>query len=318
MTGVKNLYVRDKQRGVGALLEKAKKSDTGATFTMPSVIGEEPLEFELRVVGQGDIENECYLSLYNTRSYKNLTKAAVSDILPSIQLQKRNAIPAVGAYCNDKIEVLAGGRRMYSVCETPGAQFYILVAKNVSDADKKFLANTSDTYNQPSILDVGYKVLEIQNSKKREDGENYTYRDIADMLDISVGRAQEAATFAKYPDHLVSGFPGLRFISYKWLRKMKAYSDSFEQKKAEIIETYSGDIEISDMQDAEKYSASLQKKIETVLKPLVESSSEIIRWKNKVVPSGVKVSSSGKDLTLKLSLDKVDAELLKKLEKLLS
>ena len=316
MSDKPNLYSRNRQTGIGALLGKAKDSDSGSTFSMPSVI-EGTLEFELRVVKASDIEKLCTLSVYNSRSYKNLTRAAVSDILPSIKLQKRNAIPAVGALVGDKIEVLAGGRRMYSVGLIPEAEFYILIAKDVSEQDKKFLANTSDTYNQPSILDVGYKVIEIQKMMKRADGSPYTLREIADMLDVSLGKAQESATFARYPDYLLAGFPGLRFVSYKWLRKMKAYSDRFDEHKSEIIETYSGDDELIEMQDAEKYSMNLQKRIEKIFKPIIQPSPKLQDWKDKSLPTGIKAAINGNDLTLKVSVDKVAPETLELIESLL-
>jgi ParB family chromosome partitioning protein len=310
----KQFYTRQRQGGIGSMLEQAGESSDGSTFSLPSVEQGE-LKFKLLVINSEDISKRCYLSLYNSRCYERLTNASVNDILPDIQVKKRNAIPAIGAIVGDKIEVLAGGRRMYSVSTLPDGQFYILVAEGISEPDKKFLSNTSDTYDKPSILDVGFKVLAIQKSHEKVEGQG-GYRAIADMLGISLGKAQESATFARYPNYIIDGFPALRFISYQFLRQINKYKEQFPEKENKIKALYQGEYAFNETMEPQQYSKSLQSKILQIFKPKPLPSKTIEDWKNRVHNKSVSVTGSENELILKVDLTSVDPSVLKQIEKI--
>ena len=71
------------------------------------------------------------------------------------------------------------------------------------------------------------------------------------------------------------------------------------------------------MQDAEKYSMNLQKRIEKIFKPIIQPSPKLQDWKDKSLPTGIKAAINGNDLTLKVSVDKVAPETLEVIESLL-
>jgi ParB family chromosome partitioning protein len=318
MNKVNSIYSRNKQSGIGALLNKSEGASDGSSFSLPSVVDGNVIEFEVKAIPSHEIPDKCYLSLYNSRSYSKLTKAAVSDIFDSIYSQKRNVILAIAAQNGKRIEVLTGGRRMYCVEHIVDAKFYVLVAKEISEADKKFLANASDTYEAPSILDVGFKILENQAKRKAEELKPYTYSELSELLTISVGKAQEAVTFASYPSYILNGFPGLRFISYQWLRKIKKYQDRFEEHSEEIKALYEDGADITSIDEAKKYSDKLKRNIETILKPPAEAPLNDVPWEDIKPIKGVEVVSKDSELTIKIDTNKVSDVQLQKIQKILS
>jgi ParB family chromosome partitioning protein len=284
------------------------------------------VSFRTVEVPHADIEKKTFKSPTNKRSERHITIASVMDILPEIREQGRNAVPAYGVEHKDgRIEVLAGMRRRKSVMLTENGVFVILVAPadQVSIADRQSLTSTADTYEEPSVVDLGFSMLEM----KRNSNEKLNQEKLAELFEVSTGRVSEAMSFAeKLPDDLYSLFPSLGAISHRFLRDcLKLYKEAEQAFRIQLDKAIRDGLRITVDEDTTKDDVkNATKQLEAKLlaffkadKPVTEKASTNSVWDNKSLKKGasVKVAKTGA-VTLKLDKN-IDAATQKKILKLL-
>ncbi|MCG7550925.1 hypothetical protein [Pseudoalteromonas sp. Of7M-16] len=277
-------------------------------------------------IPSAEIAEKTFKSPTNKRSEQHITIGSVMDILPEIREQGRNSVHAYGVEHQDgRIEVLAGMRRRKCVQLTENGVFVILVAPadQVSHSDRKSLTSIADTYEEPSIIDLGFSMLEM----KRNSQEKLNQEKLAELFEVSTGRVSEAMSFAeKLPDDLYSLFPSLGAISHRFLRDcLKLYKEAEQAFRGQLDKAIRDGLRITVNEDTSKDDLKLAtKQLETKLlamfksdKPVQEKTSSKSVWDDKPLKKGasVKVAKSG---AVTLKLDKhIDEATQKKILKLL-
>lgn len=282
--------------------------------------------FKMVVVDSNDIEGKTYKSPYNKRSADHLTLAAVIDIFTGIQRDGRNTHPAIGCYDKDgNIEILAGMRRRFSVSLLDDAKFYVLVADNLDEKEKAKMAITSDEYEEPTAIDIGFSICELRQAKV-EKGESINREELAEIFDISTGKVSESVAFASLPSDLFSLFPSLSSISYRFLRKaVKLNKDSEQQFRAAIDSairsglrvTYGASDTKADIRDRCK---ALENEILALSVPPKKSvKPPVTRWRKIKEKKGVSVKVSAKGVvSLQIDESKADEKTIDKIYELLA
>lgn len=282
------------------------------------------LSFKMRIIKSDDILKTTYKSPYNLRSADHLSIGAVLDILPEIRKDKRNTHPAFGSVdSSGKVEVLAGMRRRKAVSLTENGEFYILVCEELNEQEKAHFALTSDEYEKPSLLDLGFTLIELKQ-RKAEQGIEINYDELASMYKVSTGKVSEAINFAQLPSELFSLFPSLANISVRFLRSMKKHHKAGEGNfRATLNKAIESGMRVAvsgeDNQDSIKAKCK-QLEID-FLESLSHKDSPIkptSKWSDFNAVSGVKVALA-KNGKIKIELDdkKLSKEKLNKIYKLL-
>lgn len=239
-------------------LPKLPANDTHG-LQEPSPITGELIEWEMLVLPSNEIPAKTIKSQYNKRSKKHLTRAAVNDILPEISELKRNTQYVKAVEIGGKYEILEGVRRTTAVSYVPDGKLYMLVAKSLSEEEKRHYAQMSDVYREPTQLDIGYSALEIREQYKQQ-GDVIRDFKLAEMFAVSTGKMSEAIASASLPDSLILLFPALEFIQVRFLRQVIAWIKVNELDKfGEVIKRFEQLSE--DDKNIQRESVTLQKKI---------------------------------------------------------
>lgn len=282
--------------------------------------------FKMRYIESEEIESTTYKSPYNRRSESHLTMGAVLDILPEIQRDKQNQHPALG-YMDDsgKIEVLAGMRRRKAVSLVDDGLFGILTCSTLDEKEKAVFARTSDNYQEPTSIDIGFSILELKAAKASK-GETIVREELAEIFNVSTGKISECESFANLPSELFSLFPSLESISYRFLREIKKVKKDSEPKLRQAITDAIDDgmrvaVNAQDSADTIKVRC---KKLEQELLAMVSpkkpaKKAPVTRWSNLKAKKGlnIKVKPNG-SVSLDIDEDKADKKMLEALFKLLS
>jgi hypothetical protein len=285
------------------------------------------VEFELEYIESKDINEICFKSKYNRRSFLHLSKHSVLDLFGPIELEKMNTTPALGCRTSDgKIEILAGLRRSFTVSLIPDAKLAILVAKNLSEDEKMAVAFRSDEYKKPSHVDIAYSILNFVKQSNKEAEEKSAKEGKTIELGLSIGDAlfdklyavfgksrgyiSEHLQFSQYPDELYSLFPDVSFIEYRFLRNLLVYRKD-NQILNIIREIDTINVEESDLSD------DIKDKTVATQKAILKAASELSK-KPVLVPDtlqdfveapikdGVKVTTGKSALTIKLDKKLMD------------
>ena len=248
--------------------------------------------------------------------------------MPEIARDKRNSHPALGVNNEDgRIEILAGLRRSKAVSFIEEGEFVILVCQEMTDEEKLHFAQTSDIYEEPSAIDLGFTIQELMANKKAN-GEKLSQQQAGELFGVAEGKVSEVLSFAALPTELFTLYPSLSAIGYKFLRSLSAnfknnkfaVNEAIKKSHAKkhAIEAKPGD----DPKELLKKSQELSKNILALInkskasKPTTKAKSI---WHDTVTKQGVKVTElkSGK---IKISIDesKLNDQLSQQLLKLLA
>ncbi|MCG7545397.1 hypothetical protein MHM93_14545 [Pseudoalteromonas sp. MM17-2] len=293
---------------------------------IPSPVTGEPITFRIVTVPSSEVNTKTYKCRFNRRSGMHLSMGAVLDILPSIQKDGRNTQPVLGQTDGDKVEILAGMRRRKAVSLLDDGELVILTTdKKLTDEEKRRFALTSDTYQEPTTIDLGFTLIEEQAAAKSA-GEKVTHDELAAIFEVSTGKVSEAISFASLPSELYSLFPSLDMISYSFLRKAnKAHKASPQQFRKGIEQAISSGLRVSVSGEDDKNSLKAKCKdleksiIELVEPPKKKPTSPVTRWSKVKAPEGVKttVKRNGK-VQIEIDESKLDAKIAEKIYKLLN
>ncbi|WP_017446548.1 hypothetical protein [Gayadomonas joobiniege] len=293
-----------------------KRPNIGDTMSLPSPTGKGVYQFRLVKISSEDVTKVIKKSPFNRRSAEHLTKAAVNDILPSIQEMKRNIEPAKAIGSKDKMTLLEGMRRSYAVSLVPGANFYVWLTDNISSEDEKILVKSADEYQKPTTVDLA---LSIRAMQIQDNSASLSVRQLADHFGVSTGTAQNAISITKIPEPVFKLFPAIKYISIRFLLSLINISEQKLINVAQQIKSELTDIDLNDEGSCQKEANRIQARFKKVLQQLdepnepVEKTEQEIAWlsmnkkgvKTKVKPDGTLV------LELAKNQQKLSAQLLK-------
>lgn len=300
---------------------------TGEQVKIPSPVhdGVEHV-FKMVAIDSDDIQGKTYKSPYNKRSADHLTLAAVLDIFTGIQRDSRNTHPAIGCYDESgNIEILAGMRRRFCVSLLDDGKFFILVADKLDEKEKAKMAITSDEYEEPTVIDIGFSICELKQ-QKAEKGQSINREELAEIFDISTGKVSESVAFASLPSDLFSLFPSLSSISYRFLRQaVKFHKASEQQFRAAIDDAIRSGMRVAF--GAGDTKAEIKERCKTLENELLALCSPpkktvrppVTRWRDIKNKNGVNVKVSAKGVvSLQIDESKADEKTIDKIYELLA
>lgn len=286
------------------------------TYVDVSPITGESITWKKVILQAAEIDKTIIKSKYNKRSHKHISRAAVNDILPEIEAQKRNTNFCRGLRNRDKIELLEGMRRCASVNYAVDASLYVWVADSLTEQEQKHYAQSSDVYRQPTQLDIGFSALEV---KSEYESRSETIKDyqLADMFSLSAGKMSESLKSASLPLELIDLFPAFEFVGARWLRTMLTFQKTLGNggiadaiRDLNRLDEDSSTIEDDSQQMQKKITALLQEQVRNAPK----SSQRIEKWRDVKADNSINIAvdSKGK-VKLSFDPDKLSEELQDKL-----
>lgn len=318
-----DFYRRGTGKGANLLAPKSTPVQGSASWVSPTT-GEPILVKEARVKSN-DVLKQVTKCIYNKRAFDRLTPSAVNDIFPSISASKRNSTPVLAVkLANGQFEIITGMRRSYAVSLCDDAELVIHYTDSMSDEDKQLLADTSDTYDKPSILDFGFSLIPYKELL----GASYSVRQAAKAFGVNKSYVHDAERAASLPDQLFSLFPGLGFISRTFLRSVAGLNASND----EIIKAIHGlspvrlASTLNDEQDErtelKKLSSKLEKNILELLnvKKTTPNDNQPLEsdWLSAKFVKGVETKVTKKHVVINIPKGIADSDIGKELIKLLS
>ena len=293
----------------------------GSIIYVSSVVYDKPYPGKLHKLTKEEAAEQCVPSIYNGRSFEDLTMAAVVDIYADINDTGGNETLAKGCMIDGKIHVIVGLRRLFCVLNSRDAQFNIVVVDGMHEEDQRHIAKVEDTYVKPTILDLGYKVMRMREEAEENTGKATPFEVIAKQLGRSKGQVVEAANYTRIPEWIIGKFPGFRYISHKWLRLISKYEESFGAAKKKIEQIDAGPESFANTKEAEEFSKKLAAQIRAVLVSTAVKGNKPIDQGQKWVPNpikGVFVTGTSKQLVIKLAVNQLDNKKMEQIKKLLS
>ncbi len=283
--------------------------------------------YKLRLIPSSEIEDTTYKSPYNRRSDMHLSMGAVLDILPEIQRDKRNQHPAYGFVDKDgNIEILAGMRRRKAVSLVEDGVFAVLVTTTLDEEERKALARSSDVYQEPTAIDIGFSIIEYKDRvAKSGDNAKVTRDELAEIFGIAQGKVTECVAFANLPSELYSLFPSLAAIEYRFLRDIaKVHKKCEPQLRKAINDAISQGLRVTvnPQDDTDTLKANC-KELQNTLLEMVSTKKPakkppVTRWSKVKAKKGVKVKvNANGTVALQIDEDKADQKVIDKLYELL-
>ncbi|WP_018984074.1 hypothetical protein [Salinimonas chungwhensis] len=293
---------------LGAMLNQQPK------VKAPSVVPQQaPIEFEYRELSKEEAKELCLPHEDNQRCWNMLTMGAVADIYPSISKAGFNSEVAEAVEIDSKLHIIKGLRRLYCVTHTPGdCVFRVLVSKNMTKQDQFERARTGDIYDSPNILDIGFRLAERYQGR----GEGVTMGELAEQEGIALGKVSEAIAFTKFPSYIYGAFPGLRYIRYKWLRYFKKEEDKLSKLEGQLTQVQEGET-FDSVHEAEQSAEATFSHIKSLLQEPKVVTVKNKDWEKITPTKGFKVDVKGNDISIKFNTNKVDQDLLTRLEELI-
>lgn len=183
---------------------------TGKTYT-----------FKLVSIKGDQIQTAATISPYNSRSQDQLSLADVSDIYPSIELDKTNTHPirAVGSKSN--FCILEGSRRSFCVSKVENATLMVLLTPKMDEEDQRHIATISDIYRNPTTIDIALQI-------KKHELMDVSLGKIAKTLKISKTSAFNAKKIVSIPEEIYSLFPGVSYIKIRFLISLKGKEEELK------------------------------------------------------------------------------------------
>tara|TARA_R110002051_G_scaffold133198_2_gene206636 strand:- start:4529 stop:5473 length:945 start_codon:yes stop_codon:yes gene_type:complete len=293
--------------------------DDGITWVSP--ITGKSYTFKMVEVNSSTIGESTKTSPYNHRSQDFLSRADVSDILPSIKENNCNTKPIRAVGTKKSMVILEGTRRTYCVSLLNSGVLNVLLTPEMDLIDQEHIATIADEYRKPTVIDLSLQinVLDLLNESVRK---------IAEKLKIPKTSAQYAKDFAVLPPKLFKLFPGLSFITMGFLKALKN-KETLLNEALEVCSDFTAYLSPEDLEKHknkelldDKVYADTSRKVE---KEILEYTSAATKTPT-VLPDaynelnkieGIKVSTDKKG-TLKLNISKEKAvDIIKQLKAVL-
>ncbi|MBH0017903.1 hypothetical protein [Pseudoalteromonas sp. NGC95] len=267
--------------------------------------------FKMVEINSSTIGESTKPSPYNHRSQEFLTRADVSDILPSIKENRCNTQPIRAVGTKKSMVILEGTRRTYCVSLLNSGVLKVLLTPEMDLVDQEHIATIADEYRKPTVIDLSLQINELGLLDE-------SVRKIAEKLKIAKTSAQYAKDFAILPTRLFKLFPGLSFIKTRFLISLK-HNETLLNEALEICNDFTAYLSPENLEKHnnhelldDKAYADASRKVEKEILQYTEAATKTKR----VLPDaynalnsieGIKASTDGKG-TLKLNISKEKAE----------
>lgn len=214
-----------KRIGVGLGAPEFDLSD-GDSYTEESpLVSGKKITWKLKYLDSDEIAEKCNKSLYNQRSFEDLSPSSVIDILPSIASAKGNSEPIKAIEDNGKFTILGGTRRTYAVSLVEDAQLKMLVVKrnDISQEEEAFYSVTMDQYRQPSQMDKAISLKNLIDSF----GPDKSLRQIGEQLKMKYATLNYSKSYAEIPLEVREIFPALEYMKTPLLREIVKFKSQY-------------------------------------------------------------------------------------------
>ncbi|WP_100915955.1 hypothetical protein [Pseudoalteromonas spongiae] len=320
------------RKTIGRDLGKLKLDDvTSSSFVEKSPVTGEDIEWKVEKLSSQQVNELCFKSIYNKRSFDDLSMSAVLDIFPSIAASGKNDEFIRAVKVDGKYEILAGLRRSYCISQLPEATANLLVAKDLSEKEKAAYADTLDKHDRPSVMDTAISITNLKNQLEEEAGRPLKITEIIEKSGYGRSTCYEAMGFTGLVSHIRKLFPALKFVNAKFLRTIKKVDEevlnlvieNHEPIKDVVIPSEASFDEIEEIQkklsdECSQLQASIIKEIKELTQPIQSDNTESVFSavsKNKLEGLTLKQTNSG--VSIAINEAKANPEFLKELCSLL-
>lgn len=308
-------------------LDELITKNNSNNLTERSPFSNKNIEWERVEIDSADVLDKCIKSIYNKRSFKDLSLASVLDIYHSIKSTGGNTEAVRAELVDGKYEILGGLRRAYTVSLLPTTKLTLIVAKNLTEEERAHFSLVMDEYSEPSYMDKARSISELKQKLEKKNGTELTGLKLSEILGMKKSNVYYALSFANIPDGIIELFPALKFISTPFLRELAKHNkDNYLEKISsafeaiEIInltgeETKEQIIDIDEL--LEKKSKKLQRDILNKIKKDNASEEVVYTGKFKDLikknPNGIKFSTTKNGIKILIDESKVSPDIVEML-----
>lgn len=302
-------------------------SDNSDALIEHSPIDGRDIKWEKMTIESRDVFNKCVKSIYNKRSFDDLSLASVLDIYHSIKSSNGNTEPVRAELVNGKYEILGGLRRAYTVSILPNTKLNLIVTKDLSEKERAHYARVMDEYAEPSFMDKAKSIKSLKTKLDSSNEKEVTGLELSDLLGMKKSNVYYALSYANLPKELINLFPALKYVATPLLRELVKYNkDGYLETIAEQFNpiepvTLTGNETAEEIgrveEELEKASKKLQK--ELLAKIRADQAITPISYDGKFKDligkelSGVKIKTTKSGLNISINESKVDPVILERL-----
>ena len=320
------------RKTIGRDLGKLKLDDvSSSSFVEKSPVTGEEVEWKVETLSSQQVKELCFKSIYNKRSFDDLSMSAVLDIFPSIKNKGKNDEFIRAVKVNGKYEILAGLRRSYCIMQLPESTAYLLVANKLSEKEKAAYADTLDKHDRPSVMDTAISISNLKNELEEEAGRPLKVSEIIEKSGYGKSTCYEAMGFISLIEHIRRLFPALKFVNARFLRELKKVDEEVlnlvlehhDPIKDVVIPLEASFDEIEEIQnklsiECTQLQNAIIKEIKELTQPIQSNNTQSVFStvsKNKFEGLTLKQTNSG--VSIAINEAKANPELLKELCSLL-
>lgn len=285
------------------------------------------IKWERVTIESQDVFNKCVKSIYNKRSFDDLSLASVLDIYHSIKSSNGNTEPVRAELVDGKYEILGGLRRAYTVSILPNTKLNLIVAKDLTETERAHFARVMDEYAEPSFMDKAKSIKALKTKLDSNNEKEITGLELSDLLGMKKSNVYYALSYANLPKELINLFPALKYVATPLLRELVKYNkDGYLETIADQFTpiepvTLTGNETAEEIslveEELEKASKKLQK--ELLAKIRADQVTAPLSYDGKFKDvldkelSGVKIKTTKSGLNISINESKVDPVILDKL-----
>ncbi|MDQ9093890.1 hypothetical protein RC083_20190 [Pseudoalteromonas haloplanktis] len=296
-------------------------------LTEQSPIDGRDIKWERVTIQSHDVFNKCIKSIYNKRSFDDLSLASVLDIYHSIKSSNGNTEPVRAELVNGKYEILGGLRRAYTVSILPNTKLNLIVAKDLTEKERAHFARVMDEYAEPSFMDKAKSIKTLKAKLDSSSDKEITGLELSDILGMKKSNVYYALSYASLPAELIGLFPALKYIATPLLRELvkhnkDGYLESLAQQFPAIKPiTLTGNETAEEINDIEEGLQKSSKKLQVDLlaKIRADKASAPVSYNGKLKDfanqelAGIKIKTTKSGLSITINESKVDPKILDKL-----
>lgn len=285
------------------------------------------IKWERVTIESQDVFNKCVKSIYNKRSFDDLSLASVLDIYHSIRSSNGNTEPVRAELVDGKYEILGGLRRAYTVSILPTTKLSLIVAKDLTEKERAHFARVMDEYAEPSFMDKAKSIKALKTKLDSNNEKEITGLELSDLLGMKKSNVYYALSYANLPKELINLFPALKYVATPLLRELVKFNkDGYLETIAEQFNpiepvTLTGTETAEEINDIEeqlqKYSKKLQSEILAKIRADKAPTPVSYDGKLKKVAEqelvGIKMKTTKSGLSITINESKVDPVILDKL-----
>ncbi|OUS71036.1 hypothetical protein B5G52_12610 [Pseudoalteromonas sp. A601] len=301
--------------------------DNSDSLIDSSPIDGRDIKWERITIESQDVFNKCVKSIYNKRSFDDLSLASVLDIYHSIRSSNGNTEPVRAELVNGKYEILGGLRRAYTVSLLPKTKLSLIVAKDLTEKERAHFARVMDEYAEPSFMDKAKSIQALKTKLDSNNDKEITGLELSDLLGMKKSNVYYALSYANLPKQIINLFPALKYVATPLLRELvKHNKDGYLETIAEQFSpiepvTLTGNETAEEIslleEELEKASKNLQK--ELIAEIRADKATDPISYDGKFKDvigkefTGVKIKTTKSVLNISIDETRIDPVILERL-----